>query len=35
MKPNVEHIFLGIAISDAYGAGLEFQAGKKPSGNEN
>lgn len=25
MKPNVEHIFLGIAIGDAYGAGLEFQ----------
>jgi len=25
MKPNFEHIFLGIAIGDAYGAGLEFQ----------
>jgi len=25
MKINFEHIFLGIAIGDAYGAGLEFQ----------
>lgn len=25
MKPNFENIFLGIAIGDAYGAGLEFQ----------
>jgi len=25
MNPNFEHIFLGIAIGDAYGAGLEFQ----------
>lgn len=25
MKINFEHVFLGIAIGDAYGAGLEFQ----------